>query len=64
MLALAIILTLVTGLLFAIAFALGGYIAYVKIREFHRNNVANPNSGTATGERPDTTRDGSCSSWA
>ena len=49
MLALAIILTIVTGLLFASAFALGGYIAYVKIREFHRNNVANPNPGTAPG---------------
>ena len=55
MLALAIVLTIFTGLLFASAFALGGYIAYVKIREFHRNNVANPNSGTAPGESPNTT---------
>ena len=54
MLALAIILTIVTGLLFAIAFAMGGYIAYVKIREFHRNNVANPNSGTGTTENSNT----------
>ena len=54
MLALAIILTIVTGLLFAIAIAIGGYIAYVKILEFHRNNVANPNPGTAPGESPDT----------
>ena len=54
MLALAIILTIVTGLLFAIAFAMGGYIAYVKIGEFRRNRVANPNSGTSTtvGESP------------
>ena len=52
MLALAIILTIVTGLLFA--FAIGGYIAYVKIREFHHNNVSNPNSGTAPGESPNT----------
>ena len=54
MLALAIILTIVTGLLFAIAFGLGGYIAYVKIREFHRNNVSNPNPGGAPGESPNT----------
>ena len=54
MLALAIILTIVTGLLFAIGFAIAGYIAYVKILEFHRNNVANPNPGTATGESPNT----------
>lgn len=46
MLALAIILTIVTGLLFASAFAIGGYIAYVKIREFHRNNISNPGTGT------------------
>ena len=56
MLALAIILTIVTGLCFAAAFAIAGYIAYVKIGEFRRNRVANPNSGTSTsttvGESP------------
>ena len=53
MLALAIILTIVTGLCFAIAFAIAGYIAYVKIGEFHRNHVANANTGTATSSTAD-----------
>ena len=47
MLALAIILTIVTGLCFAAAFGIAGYIAYVKIGEYHRNHVANANTGTS-----------------
>ena len=41
MLALAIILTIVTGLLFAIGFAAGGYVLYVKFREYRQSSGGN-----------------------
>ena len=44
MLALAIILTIVTGLMFAAAFVIGGYILYVMIRQHHRSAFGSPPS--------------------
>ena len=50
MLALAIILTIFTGLMFAAAAVLGGYIIYVMIRQHHRSTFGSPSSESSGAE--------------